>query len=65
MQIGDKVSVEFVGKIVSMRENLDGSVCVNLEIGPKLFDVGPIPIGACTPIRKAEEIPLVGGDGSC
>ena len=64
MNIGDRVSVEFIGEIIRLKKNLDGSICADIEISAKLFDVGPVPIEACTPIGKAEEVPLVGGDGS-
>ena len=59
MNIGERVSVEFTGKIVEMR-GADGFT-VEIEPGVRVYYV---PAGACTPIGMAEEIPLVAPDGS-
>ena len=52
MKINDQVSVEFTGKIVEMR--VGDAFTVEIEPGIRVYFV---PIGACTPIGKAEEVP--------
>ena len=64
MNIGDRVSVEFVGVIEQISHNFKGDLIVSVNPGSEYSTVSGVSVGACTPIGKAEEVPLVAPDGS-